>query len=70
MMFGGFPSGRQLLATLLSLTAGLLFLVGFVLTVVGLARGPGPAGRGLAIAGGSTLASAAGCATSAYLLWT
>ncbi|MDB5294991.1 MAG: hypothetical protein JWO31_974 [Phycisphaerales bacterium] len=69
MMFFGFPSGRQLLSVLLALVAAPLFVIGFVMTVVGLARGPAPAGRGLVIAGGSTLASAAGCATSAVLFW-
>jgi hypothetical protein len=69
MIFVGWPSGQQLLAILFALGAVLLLIVGIVLTIVGLTVGPAPRGRGLAIAGGCTLATAAFCALAASLLW-
>ena len=70
MIFGGLPSGAQLLGVLLVLAAGVLFLAGLPLLVVGLVRWPTGGARGFVIAGGTALGLAATSIGWAYVLWT
>jgi hypothetical protein len=69
MIFVGWPSIQQLLAVILALGAALLLFVGIVLTIIGSTAGPAPRGRGMIIAGGCTVATAALCVVAAFLLW-